>query len=189
MMQPLRTRNPGAAAGDGIESDRRGRLFDRSAREVIVRLGGKVDAEPLEALAALRLAAGRVHAAMERWAEGHGLSESRLRALFALYYAPGRGCALGELADELHVVPRTITGVADVLERDGLIRRTAAATDRRSVHAVLTEKGAARVESMRRDAVARQAELFAGLTKAQMADLRHLCLLLVRRLDAASGES
>ena len=51
-------------------------------------------------MAALRLAAGRMHGEMERWTEAHGLSESRLRVLLAIYYAPGRRSApLGQLLD------------------------------------------------------------------------------------------
>jgi DNA-binding MarR family transcriptional regulator len=188
MMQRLRMRSLAIPAAERLETDRRGRLFDRSARETIGRFEGKVDTESLEALAALRLAATRVHASMERWTEGHGLSESRMHFLMSLYYAPGRRRALGEIAERLSVVPRTITDIADVLERDGLIRREPDATDRRSIHAVMTGKGAKLVESMRREAVARQTAVFAGFSKEQMAELRHLCLTLVKQLAAADGE-
>ncbi|HET7419416.1 MAG TPA: MarR family transcriptional regulator [Candidatus Dormibacteraeota bacterium] len=179
-MQRLRFRNLGHM-GERIEKDADGRLYDRTARDAMKQFG-TVDIKPLEAAAALRLAAARMHTGMERWTEGHGLSESRLRVLMALYYAPDRRRALRDLAEALSVVPRTITGVVDVLERDGLIRRRPDANDRRSIHAVLTERGVALVESMRQDAIARQRALFAGFTRAQLVELRHLCLLMVRQL-------
>jgi len=187
-MQRLRMRNLATPAGERLETDRRGRLFDRSVRETIGRFEGKVDTESLEALAALRLAATRIHAAMERWTEGHGLSESRMHFLMALHYAPGRRRALGEIAERLNVVPRTITDIADVLERDGLIRREPDASDRRSIQAVMTHKGEKLIESMRQEAVARQTAVFAGFSKGQMTELRHLCLTLVKQLADAGGE-
>ena len=188
MVQRLRMRGLAIPVTDRLETDRAGRLYDRSAREAIAEFEGKVDTESLEALAALRLAATRVHAAMERWTEGHGLSESRMRFLMSLHHAPDSRRPLGEIAERLGVVPRTITDIADVLERDGLIRREPDATDRRSIHAVMTEKGAKLVQSLRREAVARQTAVFAGFSKGQMAELRHLCLTLVKRLAEADGE-
>jgi DNA-binding MarR family transcriptional regulator len=188
MVQRLRMRNLATPSRERLEADRHGKLYDRSVREALENLGGKTDVEPLEALAALRLAAGRVHAAIERWTEGHGLSESRMHFLISLYYAPERRRPLGEVAERLSVVPRTITDIADVLERDGLIRREPDASDRRSIHAVMTSKGTRLVESMRREAVVRQTAVFAGFSKGQMAELRHLCLTLVKQLSDAEGE-
>lgn len=187
MMQRLSVRAPGNHAGERVESDRHGRLYDPVVRESLAKIGDRANVEPLEAIAALRLASGRVHAAIERWTESHGLSESRLRVLMALYYAPDSRLPLGALAEALDVVPRTITDVVDVLERDGLIRRIPAQIDRRSVHAALTPAGRARFESMRRDVVARQTALFGGLDRSQMAELRHLCLLVVQQLQNAKG--
>lgn len=182
-MQPLQLRNLANSASVGLELDRRGRLFDPAVRSRISQLGGRSDVEPLETLAALRLAAGRVRNEMERWTESHGLSESRLRVLMTLYHSPDRRRPLGELAEMLGVVPRTMTDVVDVLERDGLIRRAPAPHDRRSVHAQLTKAGLERTAAIRSDAVAEQTAIFASFTRAQLAELRHLCLLLVRQLD------
>jgi DNA-binding MarR family transcriptional regulator len=164
-------------------------LFDPAVRARISQFGGRTDVEPLETLAALRLAAGRVHNAMERWTESHGLSESRLRVLMTLDQSPDHRRPLGELAEMLGVVPRTVTDIVDVLERDGLIHRTPAPHDRRSVHAQLTKAGREAVEAIRRDAVAEQTAIFSSFKRPQLAELRHLCLLLVRQLDRTKGGS
>jgi DNA-binding MarR family transcriptional regulator len=86
-------------------------------------------------------------------------------------------------------VPRTVTDVIDVLERDGLVTRVPDPTDRRSIHAQLTEGGLERLEAIKRDAVAQQTALFAGFTRDEIARLRHLCLLLVQRLNRSQGGS
>lgn len=188
-MQPLRLRHLASTAGNGIEPDRRGRLFDPAMREALTQMGGRAGLEPLETLAALRLAANRVHTAMERWTESHGLSESRLRVLMALYFSPDHRRPLGELAELLGVVPRTMTDVVDVLERDRLIRRAPDRKDRRSVHAQLTDAGLKKVETIRRDAVSQQTAIFASFKREQLAELRHLCLLLVKQLAQSQGDT
>ncbi len=189
MVQPLRLRYLANATADRLERDSDDRLFDPVAREALTRMTGRAALEPIETLAALRLAANRTHAAMERWTESHGLSESRLRVLMTLYYSPNRSLPLGELAEILGVVPRTMTDVVDVLERDGLIRRAPDKSDRRSVHAQLTDVGRDRIETIRRDAVSQQTALFGSFKRDQLAEMRHLCLLLVQHLARTDGGS
>lgn len=189
MVRPLRVRFLANAAAERLEADRGGHLFDPVLRDSLTQMGGRAGLEPLETLAALRLAANRVHAAMEHFTEKHGLSESRLRVLMALYYSPDRSRPLGELAEMQGVVPRTMTDVVDVLERGGLIRRTPDSKDRRSVHAELTEAGLERVEAIRRNAISQQTALFTSFKREQLVELRHLCLLLVQGLARTEGGS
>ena len=148
----------------------------------MVESGGEGSVEVFEALGALRLAAKRIHDAMERFALGHGLSESRLRVLTRLCHRPSRRLPLGALAEGLEVTPRTMTDIMDILERDGLVTRVPDPTDRRSVQAVITEAGLERVHEMRRSAITKQAAVAEGFTAEQLVQLRHLCLLLVRNL-------
>ncbi len=150
-------------------------------------MGGTVN-RSLEAISALRLAAKRLHEAMERWTESFGLTESRLQILTYLYFSPDHQMPLGELAEAQNLVPRTVTGLIDNLERDGLVRRVPDPSDRRSVRAQLTRAGLARVETMSQDASERQAEGTGALNTAQLVELRHLCLLLVQHLDRIEGE-
>jgi DNA-binding MarR family transcriptional regulator len=48
---------------------------------------------------------------------------------------------MGELARMVGITEKTITGVVDRLERDGLLQRTRDAVDRRVVRVALTKKG------------------------------------------------
>jgi DNA-binding MarR family transcriptional regulator len=164
--------------------DGSGHLYDAAMRRAVVENGGKGSVEVFEALASLRLAAKRIHDAMERFAEGHGLSESRLRVLTRLCHRASRRLPLGALAEGMDVTPRTMTDIIDVLERDGLVKRVPDPEDRRSVQAVITEAGLERINAMRRDAMAKQAAVAQGFTADQLVQLRHLCLLLVRNLSS-----
>jgi DNA-binding MarR family transcriptional regulator len=68
-----------------------------------------------------------------------------------------------ELADQLGIVPRSLTTVIDVLEEAGLVRREVDSRNRRATLVHLTEKGAAVRDDMR-EARRRAAEdLFAPL--------------------------
>ena len=187
-MQPLLARSR-RSGSPGLELDEEGRLHDPQIRQRLAELGSRRDLAPLEALAALRLAAKQVHTLFERWTEGHGLSESRFRLVTALYQSPDHRLPLRELAELLGVVPRTVTDVVDVLERDGLIRRVPDPADRRSVHAQLTGAGLERLNAITLDAIEQQAAVFAGFSANQIAELRHLCLLLVKQLNSDQGGS
>jgi DNA-binding MarR family transcriptional regulator len=158
-------------------------------RRAVRETAGEGSVEGFEALAALRLASKRIHDAMERFAEGHGLSESRLRVLTRLCHRPSGQLPLGALADSMDVTPRTMTDIVDVLERDGLVKRVPDPADRRSVQAVITKAGLERINAMRVDATAKQAAVTQGFTADQLVQLRHLCLLVVRNLSSDQGGS
>jgi DNA-binding MarR family transcriptional regulator len=176
--------SPHAALTHGdLQYDASGYLHDAAMRRAVIDMGGKDSVEVLEALAALRLAAKQIHDHMERFAESHGLSDSRLRVLTRLYHSPSRQLPLGVLAEGLNVTPRTMTDIIDVLERDGLVRRVPDPADRRSVLALITETGLERINAMRTDATAKQAAIAKGFTGDQLVQLRHLSLLLVRNLS------
>jgi DNA-binding MarR family transcriptional regulator len=153
-------------------------------RRAVIEDGGEGSVEVFEALGALRLAAKRIHDAMERFAESHDLSESRLRVLTRLCHRPSRQLTLGALAEGMDVTPRTMTDIIDVLERDGLVKRVPDPADRRSVQAVITKAGLERINAMRRDASVKQAAVAQGFTSDQLVQLRHLCLLLVKNLSS-----
>ncbi|HZK73200.1 MAG TPA: hypothetical protein VFD88_04285 [Clostridia bacterium] len=59
-------------------------------RRAVVEDAGEGSVEVFEALAALRLAAKRIHDAMERFAEGHGLSGAA--------FVCSRACAIARAA-------------------------------------------------------------------------------------------
>ena len=138
-----------------LQVDADGHLHDAAMRRAVIEMGGRGSLEVLEALGALRLAAKQIHDSMERFADGHGLSDSRLRVLTRLCHSPGLRLPLGALAEGVNVTPRTMTDIIDVLERDGLVQRVPDPEDRRSVLALITETGLQRINAMRSDAMAK----------------------------------
>jgi DNA-binding MarR family transcriptional regulator len=186
MRQPdMRLHSKLAVARTELGSD--GFLYDPAARRALAEMGRGLPTDALEAITAIRLAAKRIHDEFQAWTESHGLSESRFSVLIAIFHSPGRRLPLRALAERLNVVPRTITDVIDVLERDGLVLRVPDPDDRRSTHAKLTEAGLERITAIQRSAVAQQATLTKGLTADQLVQLRHLCLLLVQNLSDHPG--
>ena len=171
-----------------LQTDRQGFLFDPRIREVLKRQGRRV--EPgTEALAAVRILGKKLHAGMERWADRFGLSEGRFQILVRLHHQPSGRFTMGELAEMLDITPRTVTGLVDNLERDGLVRRVADQADRRSVHAEITEQGRDRVNALWKEAAGVQATLTHGLKESELIQLRHLCLRLIQALGVEEGKN
>ena len=173
-----------AKIGWKLERDDQGRLFHAGMRELFDPL--KVDLAAVEALAAVRFAGRSVHLLQERWADAHGLSEGRLAVLFRLYRCGD--LPLGDLAGALDYTPRNITGLVDHLERDGLVERVPDPNDRRSIKARLTEAGRERIEGIWKEGLMRQHEIVKGMSKEELAQLRHLCLLLVENARKELGK-
>lgn len=69
-----------------------------------------------------------------------GLSGAKYSVLSELVRS-GKPVPLGELADRLACVRSNMTQLVDRLETDGLVRRVACPTDRRSIQAEITEEG------------------------------------------------
>jgi DNA-binding MarR family transcriptional regulator len=167
-----------------LARDEAGRLYSVRMRQLFDPM--KVDMSVVEAMAALRIAGRALHHMHERWAEKHALSEGRLGVLFRLYRCGPT--PLGDLATDLDTTPRNITGLVDHLERDGLVERVHDTEDRRSVHARLTESGRTRIESIWKEGLEHQHEIAGGLSKDDLAQLRHLCLQLVENARKELGK-
>jgi len=161
-----------------------GRLYMKKFRELFSPL--KRDMTAVEALSALRFAGRSLRLLQERWAERHGLSEGRIGVLFRL--KRGGDMPLGELADDLVMTPRNVTGLVDHLERDGLVARVPDAEDRRSVRARLTESVRERITAIWKEGLEHQSEIVEGLSREDLAQLRHLCLLLVENAKKELGK-
>ncbi|HXN02171.1 MAG TPA: MarR family transcriptional regulator [Candidatus Dormibacteraeota bacterium] len=185
-MSPL-TAKPDLDAVE-LQTDANGFLFDPRVREVLKRQGRKV--EPgTEALAAVRILGKKLHVTMGRWAERFGLSEGRFQLLVRLKHQPSGRFAMGELAEMLDVSPRTVTGLVDNLERDGLVKRVDDPTDRRSVYAELTDQGRERIDTLWRETAGVQAALTEGLKESELIQLRHLCLRLIQAMTVEEGKT
>ncbi len=179
----------GVRFGGRLEADSEGRLFDRRMREQLQRMPLFEQQEALvaaEALRAIVLAARSLRYAGERWAEKYNLSTVRFELLMLLRHHPDEQLTLGQLAKGLDLSPRTVTSLADVLERDGFIRRIPHATDRRAVLARITPAGCARVDALWQEAFDRHFPIFEGFTEAEVAQLRHLCFKLLNNLSNGS---
>ena len=172
------------AAVHEMGRDEAGRLYSVRMRELLKPL--EVDITAVEALAALRIAGKTLRMMQERWAEKHDLSEGRLGVMFRLFRVGD--CHLGDLADELDSTPRNITGLVDHLERDGLVERVPDPQDRRSVRARLTPAGRERIESIWKEGLEHQFEVVQGMSKDDLAQLRHLCLQLVENARKELGK-
>ena len=164
--------------------DEAGRLYSVRMRELMKPI--EMDMSAVEALAALRIAGKTLRMLQERWAEKHGLSEGRLGVMFRLFRQGD--CPLGDLAEDLESTPRNITGLVDHLERDGLVERIPDPQDRRSVRARLTAAGRERIESIWREGLEHQHEVVGGMSKDDLAQLRHLCLTVVENARRKVGK-
>ncbi|HET7465153.1 MAG TPA: MarR family transcriptional regulator [Candidatus Dormibacteraeota bacterium] len=168
-----------------LARDEQGRLYNAGMRKLIGNV--PIDLAAVEALGALRMAGKEVHHLQERWAEMHGLTEGRLTVMFRLFRCGPT--PLGDLAEDLATTPRNITGLVDNLERDGLVERVPDPNDRRSVRATLTEAGKTRIKAIWKEGMERQYEIIPKeMTKEDLAQLRHLCLLLVENARKELGK-
>ena len=97
-----------------------------------------------------------------------GLSFARLRVLDTLTDGPQR---MRDLSNALNVAPRTITGLVDALEEDGLVARSPHATDRRVTVLTITPEGQRLLVTAGRERSKVLAELFGTLSPADCDDL------------------
>ena len=172
-----------------LATDRAGRLFDSRFRQALRssrRPLSDREMRTVEAMTALRITARLSRQLMDRWAERHGLSEGRLHVLFTLASAPDHRLQLHELADQLDVTPRNITGLIDHLERDGLVERVDDPADRRLTYAQLTVAGGKRIGGMRAQGLEWQLKLATGLSVEELEQLRHACLRLIENMTGAT---
>jgi DNA-binding MarR family transcriptional regulator len=102
-----------------------------------------------------------------------GLTPAQERALRMIgrHQEPPR---MTELADELGIVPRSLTSVIDSLEEAGLVRREIDPRNRRATLLHLTSRGAAIREDMRTARRTAAEELLAPLSPADRETLTRL---------------
>jgi DNA-binding MarR family transcriptional regulator len=79
--------------------------------------------------------------------EEHRLSAVEFEVLLRLARSPGRRLRMTDLAGQTSLSTSGVTRVVDRMDRDGLVRREACASDRRSSYAVVTDDGLARLEA------------------------------------------
>ena len=78
----------------------------------------------------------------------HRLSPVEFEVLMRLARSPGQRLRMTDLAGQTTLSTSGVTRVVDRMDRDGLVRREACATDRRSSYAVITDAGTSRLEAV-----------------------------------------
>ena len=82
-----------------------------------------------------------VMAAENRFLAKFNISHGRFTVLMLLHRRCPMDRTPAALAEESNVSRATMTGLIDTLEKDGMVTRVADATDRRTLHVTLTERG------------------------------------------------
>jgi DNA-binding MarR family transcriptional regulator len=100
-----------------------------------------------------------------------GLSFARLRVLDTLTDGPQR---MRDLSNALNVAPRTITGLVDALEEDGLVARSPHATDRRVTVLTITPEGQRLLVTAGRERSKVISELFGALSPQDRSELHRI---------------
>ncbi len=103
----------------------------------------------------------------------------RFDVLAQLDRAPD-GLSMGELSDRLMVSNGNVTGLVDRLGEEGLISRTPAASDRRQSRVRLTQAGKRAFDGMTPRHERWIDDMFAGLSRTEMAQLLELLAKLKR---------
>lgn len=84
----------------------------------------------------------RVPILMEQYFQKMGLSKARFLVMIQLFIRDeGNGLGISDICQVYDVSSATLTGVADTLEKEGLIKRRHSKQDRRKVNLQLTDKG------------------------------------------------
>lgn len=124
------------------------------------------------------------------------LRHSAMTALAPWQVAPSQSRALAvitrheairpsDLADQLHIAPRSVTEVVDGLERLDLVRRDPDPGDRRATLISVTEHGAAVSAAVRAARAAEAESVFEQLSERDRATLSRI----LRRLATAGEEA
>lgn len=108
-----------------------------------------------------------------------GLTGARAHLLWALRDGP---TTQRELADELRVTPRNITGLVDALAEAGHVVRGPHPSDRRATLVELTRQGRAKVDAMVAGYAEMHEVLFGGLSERQLATFSRTLGHVVERL-------
>jgi DNA-binding MarR family transcriptional regulator len=115
----------------------------------------------------------------------HGLSPARVRLLLAL--ATAGGTRMSNLAEQLGVTNRAITGLVDALEREDVVARRPDPDDRRAVRLELTGAGVALVGKIERLQHEVSEQIFAPLSQPQRDQLAGLLRRFIRAQYADHG--
>jgi DNA-binding MarR family transcriptional regulator len=112
-----------------------------------------------------------------------GLTPAQERALRIIIRSE-EPLRMTELADQLGIVPRSVTTVIDALEEAGLVHREIDPRNRRAIRLHLTERGRSYRDDMREVRRRAAEDLFAPLTAEDRKALAQLLALIDRKPGA-----
>jgi DNA-binding MarR family transcriptional regulator len=128
---------------------------------------------------------GLVERVMQPYFAGFGISGAQWGFLRNLHRAEQEGhpgLRLTDLSRRMLIRPPSVTGIADRLEKIGLIVRRASETDGRAKHVALTEKGRHLVDQVLTVHPAQLARVMGGLSTDEQEQLDGLLVRLADRL-------
>ncbi|MFD3449034.1 MarR family winged helix-turn-helix transcriptional regulator [Microbacteriaceae bacterium 4G12] len=117
------------------------------SKQQIERYNLNIDAQAILVATRLMAAGANLGHAAEIHFSRFGLSTGRYRLLVDLEDSGGEALP-SQLAEHLGVTRATVTGLIDILERDGLVSRRASSKDGRQKSIILTEQGAKKLREM-----------------------------------------
>ena len=141
----------------------------------------ELDPGAVEAYLMLLRVSTDVLAAMDVHLTRRGLSKGRFSILMLLLREEGAGLSPSTLAERSGVTRATVTGLLDILERDGFVRRQETPDDRRSHTIYLTSRGERFLREMLPPHFRRVATLMAKLS----ADERGVLVRLLAKINDA----
>jgi DNA-binding MarR family transcriptional regulator len=94
---------------------------------------------------------------------------------------------VGELAEQTSIEFSTLSRLIDALQRRGLVARKPAKDDARVVHVTLTARGRAIARQLLPEAVALEERMSAGMSAAEVRDLRRLLDKLYENIRGEAG--
>jgi DNA-binding MarR family transcriptional regulator len=144
------------------------------AIEALAQRFPELDPSAAEAYLTLLRVSTDVLAAMDVHLGRRGLSKGRFSVLMQLLRAEGDGLSPSALADGSGVTRATVTGLVDVLKRDGMVRRQGLPGDRRSQLVSLTARGQRFLRKMLPGHFERVGRLMAELTTVERRQLVNL---------------
>jgi len=119
-----------------------------------------------------------------------GLSHGDYEVLVRLSETPERRMRMSELAEQALVSRSRLSHAVSRLEARGYLRRVACETDRRGIHAVLTDEGFARLEGLAPAHVEEVRRLvFDNLDAGQVKALEDVARAMLSARRGASGRS
>ncbi|WP_152396237.1 MarR family winged helix-turn-helix transcriptional regulator [Paenibacillus guangzhouensis] len=152
------------------------------------RYGLDVDAQAVLVAARLMTAGAKLGHAADIHFSRFGLSTGRYRLLADLEDNEGEVLP-SQLAENLGVTRATVTGLIDILERDGLVSRRTSSLDGRQKSVLLTELGAKKLRDMAAEHYARLEAMVSDLTIEERTVFLDLLGRITQGISALTDES